>query len=107
MSHLKIQDRKIIANMLAHKCKCYEIASVIECNPTTIAKEIKRNRVVSKEPKLGFKNKKCKKLDKWPYICGVCPHKYTDCYLEQMKYDANLAQTKYEKYFMSLEEVST
>lgn len=97
MSHLKLEDRKKISSMLAHKCKCCEIANAIGCDPTTIAKEVKRNRVVCKDPKMGFKNMKCKKLDKWPYICGTCQHRYTDCCMQQMKYDASLAQAKYER----------
>ena len=97
MSHLKLEDRKKISNMLAHKRKCCEIAEAIGCDPTTISKEVKRNRVICKDAKMGFKNKKCIKLDKWPFICAGCPHRYTDCCMEQMKYDASLAQAKYER----------
>ena len=81
--------------MLSHKAKCREIAEAIGCDPTTIAKEIKKNRVVSKEAK-GDKKILCKKLDRFPYVCLDCPHKYTTCTLTQLRYNAEVSQKKYE-----------
>lgn len=94
MSHLKDDDRKIIANMLFRKAKCVEIANKIGCDPTTISKEIKKNRVISKEAK-GDKKMLCKKLEKYPFVCLDCSHKYKDCTLTQLRYDAGIAQKKY------------
>ena len=37
--------------MLAHEKKCYEIAELLDCDPTAVSKEIKRNRVISKTAK--------------------------------------------------------
>lgn len=96
MSHLKEADRKKINSMLAHGNKCCEIAEAVGCDPTTIAKEIKRNRIVSKDASKGQNKILCKKLDKWPYVCGTCKHKYTDCCFLQLRYDSTLAQKKYE-----------
>ena len=96
MSHLTEENRKKISSMLAHGYKCCEIAEEIGCDPTTIAKEIKRNRIISKDASRGQNKFLCSKLDKWPYVCGICKHKYTDCRFMQMKYDAILAQKKYE-----------
>lgn len=95
MSHLTDDDRKIISNMLAHKATCKEIAERIGCDPTTISKEIKKNRVISKEGK-GDKKFLCKKLDRFPFVCLDCPKKYTVCTLTQLRYDAGFAQKKYE-----------
>ena len=96
MSHLTEENRKKISSMLAHGNKCCEIAEEIGCDPTTIAKEIKRNRVISKDASKGLNKCLCKKLDKWPYVCGTCKHKYTDCSFIQLKYDPIFAQKKYE-----------
>ena len=85
MPHLKEADRKRINSMLAHGNKCCEIAEAVGCDPTTIAKEIKRNRIVSKDASKGQNKILCKKLDRWPYVCGACKHKYTDCCFLQLK----------------------
>lgn len=95
MSHLTFEHRKLIASMLAHGRHCKDIADAIGCDPTTIAKEIKKNRIISKESKIKSKIL-CKKLDRFPYICGSCKEKYTTCVLTQLKYDASLSQKKYE-----------
>lgn len=96
MSHLTEQNRKTISSMLIHGNKCVEIANEIGCNPTTIAKEIKRNRIISKDASQGQNRFLCKKLEKWPYVCVDCKHKYTTCCFMQLKYDSTLAQKKYE-----------
>ena len=82
--------------MLAHGRKCCEIAGEIGCDPTTVAKEVKRNRVVACDNSKGGKCL-CKKLDRWPYVCGACKHKYTNCAFVQLRYDSSLAQKKYEE----------
>ena len=95
MSHLTLENRKLISSMIAQGRKCIDIAKAIGCDPTTIAKEIKKNRIISKEAK--YKDKiLCKKLDRFPYVCVDCPHKYTDCILTQLRYNAEVAQRKYE-----------
>lgn len=96
MSHLKFENRKIISSMIAHGNKCIEIAITLGCDPTTISKEVKKNRIISKEPRYQYKNNFCRKLDKFPFVCSNCPHKYTDCVMVQMKYDAQVAQQKYD-----------
>lgn len=96
MNHLTIEDRKKISSGISHKQTCVSIAREIGCDPTTISKEIKRNRIISKEAQLGNKKILCKKLDRFPYVCLDCPCKYTTCTFTQLKYDAGLAQKKYE-----------
>ena len=95
MSHLTDEDRKTIANMLSHKARCIEIANKIGCDPTTISKEIKKNRIISKEAK-GDKKILCKKLEKYPFVCLDCSKKYTTCTLTQLRYNCEIAQKKYE-----------
>lgn len=96
MSHLTEDNRKTITSMLAHGKRCVEIANVIGCDPTTIAKEIKLNRIISKQATTKGNKILCKKLERFPYICGTCPRKYTTCTLTQLKYDGCIAQKKYE-----------
>lgn len=95
MSHLTNDNRNTIASMLAHEKSCKDIAEAIGCDPTTISKEIKKNRIISNPSKLKSKML-CKKLDRFPYVCGTCPKKYTTCTLTQLKYDPMSAQRKYE-----------
>lgn len=95
MSHLTNDNRNTIASMLAHERSCKDIAEAIGCDPTTISKEIKKNRIISNPSKLRSKIL-CKKLDRFPYVCGTCPKKYTTCTLTQLKYDPMSAQRKYE-----------
>lgn len=96
MSHLTKENRKTIASGIAHNMTLRELANEIGCDPTTISKEVKKNRIISKEAKGTGKKFLCKKLEKWPFVCVDCPHKYRDCVLTQLKYVAQIAQKKYE-----------
>jgi len=95
MPHLNINDRKTISSLISHHAKCKEVANIIGCDPTTIAKEIKKNRIISKEAR-GDKKILCKKLERFPYVCLDCKDKYANCTLTQLRYDAAVAQKKYE-----------
>lgn len=96
MPHLTLENRKTITSMLAHGKRCVEIAEEIGCDPTTVAKEIKLNRVVSKQATTKGNKILCKKLERFHYICETCPRKYTTRTLTQLKYDGCIAQKKYE-----------
>ena len=95
MPHLTFENRKLISSMITQGKKCIDIAKEIGCDPTTISKEVKKNRIISKEAKYNSKIL-CKKLEKFPFICASCSHKYTNCVLTQLKYVAEIAQKKYE-----------
>lgn len=45
--HFTFEDRKIIASSLAKEFRCVEIADTLGCDPTSVSKEIKRNRIDS------------------------------------------------------------
>lgn len=94
MSHLSYEDRKVISNLLSHEQNCREIALAIGCDPTTIAKELKRNR---KMFKLGDANKVCPKLNRFPYTCIGCELRYAfqKCQLSKYTYDAQYAHELY------------
>ena len=90
--HLKIEQRKIISRMLSTNAKLVEIAELLGVDPTTISKEIKRNREMSK--KQYYTKKVCKKLDRYPYCCNGCSLRHSTCIFSQYKYDAVMAQEK-------------
>ena len=95
MSHFTIENRKTISRMIAHGAKCKEIAAVLGCDPTSVSKEVKRNRMITKSPATG-KKFLCRRLDRFPFVCRDCPHKYKDCAFVQFRYDASYAQERYE-----------
>ena len=84
MSHLTNDNRNAIASMFAHERSCKDISEAIGCDSTKISKEIKKNRIISNPSKLKSKIL-CKKLDRFPYVCGTCPKKYTTCTLRKTK----------------------
>ena len=43
--HFTFEDRMIIASGLSHDQKCTKIAESLGCDPTSVSKEIKRNRI--------------------------------------------------------------
>lgn len=90
--HLNLEKRKIITNMIGLKKSLCEIAESLNMDPTSISKEVKRNRYLSCEGHL--KTIKCKKLDRFPYVCNSCYRRYTDCKYDQYRYEAQFAQDK-------------
>ena len=85
MSHLTNDNRNTIASMLTHERSCKDISEAIGCDSTTISKEIKKNRIISNPSKLKSKIL-YKKLDRFPYVCGTCPKKYTTSTLRKTKH---------------------
>lgn len=89
--HINIEQRKIIASGIAHSYKVKEIAEGLGLDPTSISKEVKRNRdIVS----LGITSTACKRTQRWPYVCSGCIKRYGKCHLSKYKYDAKSAQSK-------------
>ena len=90
--HLTFEQRKVISNGISHNYKLKEIAESLGFDPTSISKEVKRNReaiTISKDVS------NCKKVNRWPYVCGYCPKKYNNqCVFTKYKYDAQKAQNK-------------
>ena len=89
--HLTFDNRKVITNLLTKDYKLVQIASILEMDPTSISKEIKRNRVSDDRTRVS-NAKPCKRLDRYPYVCNACPKKYTSCPLQRLKYEASSAQ---------------
>ena len=90
--HLTLEQRKVIANGISHKYKVKEIAEALGYDPTSISKEVKRNR---ESITIGKNITNCKKTNRWPYVCTGCNKKYNNqCVFTKYKYDAVKAQKK-------------
>jgi len=91
--HLNLEQRKIISQLLTHESKLCEIADLLNVDATSISKEIKRNRIITRN---GYKQvtKMCKYTTRYPYVCNFCQKKYSLCPFKQFRYDANKAQQK-------------
>ena len=90
--HLTFEQRKVIANGISHNYKLKDIATALGFDPTSISKEVKRNR---ESITIGKEISNCKRINRWPYVCGYCPKKYNNqCVFTKYKYDAEKAQTK-------------
>lgn len=89
--HLTLEQRKVISSGISHENKLKEIGKSLQVDPTSISKEVKRNRI---EISTGLKNN-CKRTQRWPYVCTGCSKKYNNnCPFTKYKYDANKAQQK-------------
>ena len=89
--HLTLEQRKVISSGISHNIKLKEIGKSLQVDPTSISKEVKRNRI---EISTGLNND-CKRAQRWPYVCTGCPKKYNNnCPFTKYKYDTNKAQQK-------------
>jgi len=118
-SHLTLDERKTIQIGIENRSTKTAIAKTIGKDPTTVAKEIRKHRVIKPRNKYGRPNicvnrrkcgncKKrenscpnyqeltCKGRDKSPGACNKCP-KSNNCYLTRYFYYANLAQQEYQR----------
>ena len=90
--HLNLEQRKIIANGISRQYKLNEIAEAIEYDPTSISKEVKRNREAIT---IGKNISNCSKVNRWPYVCDGCSKRYNNkCFFTKYKYIAKKAQEK-------------
>ena len=88
--HLTFEQRKTISSGISHNYKLREIGENLLVDPTSVSKEVKRNRI---ETSVGLKND-CKRTKRWPYVCTGCKEKYKNCPYTKYKYDATIAQQK-------------
>ena len=90
--HLTFEQRKVISNGISHNYKLKEIADALGFDPTSISKEVKRNR---EKITIGSNITNCKKTNRWPYVCTGCSKKYNNqCCFTKYRYIAEKAQTK-------------
>ena len=71
--HINFEQRKTIRSSISHNLKLIQIAELLDLDPTSISKEVKRNRIPIK---VSYNFKPCDKLNRWPYVCDNCKFKY-------------------------------
>lgn len=90
--HLTLEQRKVISHGIAKNYKLKDIAESLGYDPTSISKEVKRNR---DSISISSKASNCTKLNRWPYVCSGCNKRYNNqCFFTKFKYDAKSAQIK-------------
>jgi len=89
--HITFEQRKAIASGISHKQKLKYLGEILEIDPTSISKEVKRNRVLV-DPKVTV-IKLCTKLNRWPYVCTDCKYRYQECRYTKYKYETKSAQS--------------
>lgn len=86
---LTIEDRILIENLLKLNYKLKDISNVIECESSTISREIKKRRISGK----GI-YKECEKTKRFPFVCNGCSNK-TYCRKKKYYYNYSKAQENY------------
>lgn len=89
-ARLTFGQRKTIANMIAFGKTAKEIAEALGCSPTTVSREILRNRITDNP---GAKT--CDGNARFPFVCDGCPMRYdrSKCKLARYRYEARAAQS--------------
>ena len=88
--HITFEQRNAISSGISHNYKLKHIAQYLQIDPTSVSKEVKRNRI---EISNGLKNN-CKRTQRWPYVCTGCKRRYSNCLFIKYKYDSKIAQIK-------------
>ncbi|MBY5002441.1 helix-turn-helix domain-containing protein, partial [Streptococcus suis] len=93
--HLTLSDRNDIQIGIEQLKTFSAIALKLGKDPSTISKEVRRNRVV-KENSVISNCEACPLLKKAPYVCNACPKKRSNCGYQKQFYYAKRAQLDYE-----------
>ena len=124
-AHLTLDDRKIIQAGIENNSTKKAIAQTIGKDATTVAKEIRRHRILkprntfnrpvmcAKKPGCptkrcvkkcaNFEEPKCNRRDKSPGACNKCHHSLK-CYKDKYLYDAQLADEEYRRALVECRE---
>ena len=87
---LNIENRILIEELLKLNYKLKDMARIIEVEPSTISREIKKRRITGK----GI-YKECDKIKRFPYVCNGCNNK-NYCRKKKYYYNYTKAQKHYE-----------
>ena len=99
--HLTLSDRNDIQLGLERGETFKAIGQLILKDPTTVSKEVKRNRLVREST---CDNLPCPLLDKAPFVCNGCPKRRQNCGFKKIFYLAKQAQKQYEQTLVEARE---
>ena len=99
--HLTLSDRNDIQLALERGESFKAIGQSILKDPTTVSKEVKRNRQVREST---CDNLPCPLLDKAPFVCNGCPKRRQNCGYKKILYLAKQAQKQYEQTLVEARE---
>ena len=99
--HLTLSDRNDIQLGLERGETFKAIGQSILKDPTTVSKEVKRNRQVREST---CDNLPCPLLDKPPFVCNGCPKRRQNCGYKKIFYLAKQAQKQYEQILVEARE---
>ena len=99
--HLTLSDRNDIQLGLERGETFKAIGQSILKDPTTVSKEVKRNRQVREST---CHNLPCPLLDKAPFVCNGCPKRRQNCGYKKILYLAKQAQKQYEQTLVESRE---
>ena len=99
--HLTLSDRNDIQLGLERGETFKAIGQLILKDPTTVSKEVKRNRQVRDSTS---NNLPCPLLAKAPFVCNGCPKRRQNCGYQKIFYLAKQAQKQYEQTLVEARE---
>ena len=99
--HLTLSDRNDIQLGLERSETFKAIGQSILKDPTTVSKEVKRNRQVREST---CDNLPCTLLDKAPFVCNGCPKRRQNCGYKKIFCLAKQAQKQYEQTLVESRE---
>ena len=99
--HLTLSDRNDIQLGLERGETFKAIGQSILKDPTTVSKEVKRNRQIREST---CHNLPCPLLDKAPFVCNGCPKRRQNCGYKKIFYLAKQAQKQYEQTLVESRE---
>ena len=99
--HLTLSDRNDIQLGLERSETFKTIGQSILKDPTTVSKEVKRNRQIREST---CHNLPCPLLDKAPFVCNGCPKRRQNCGYKKIFYLAKQAQKQYEQTLIEARE---
>ena len=92
--HLTLSDRNDIQLGLERGETFKAIGQLILKDPTTVSKEVKRNKQIRDSTS---NNLPCPLLDKAPFVCNGCSKRRQNCGYQKIFYLAKQAQKQYEQ----------
>ena len=99
--HLTLSDRNDIQLGLERGETFKAIGQLILKDPTTVSKEVKRNKQIRDSTS---NNLPCPLLDKAPFVCNGCPKRRQNCGYQKVFYLAKQAQKQYEQTLVEARE---